>query len=212
MFFRRRKMLTKGKANVKLIVGLGNPGEKYTATRHNIGSLVLEGLLKELAPLRNSQWAKEEKTKSEVAKIEGVILARPQTFMNACGFAVVKLVNFYKIEPSDFWVVHDDLDLPLGKIKIRQGGGTAGHHGLESITRELGTTDFVRFRLGIGRPRGHDAWEKMNIKRREVEKYVLSEFRFEERKEVRELVKRANKALQVALGKGLEEAMNRFNQ
>ncbi|MDP3954820.1 MAG: aminoacyl-tRNA hydrolase [bacterium] len=196
---------------MKLIVGLGNPGEKYLNTRHNIGFMAVDKLLKDLAPVEKSRWELDGKTKAETAKLGEILLAKPQTFMNAVGFAVAKLVNFYKVESSDLWVVHDDLDLPLGKIKIRQGGGAAGHHGLESIIEKLGTTNFVRFRLGVGRPKGHDAWEKLNIKRREVEKYVLSKFSATEEKEVGRLIKKASEAVQVALKKGLETAMNRFN-
>lgn len=197
---------------MKLIVGLGNPGAKYTNTRHSIGFMVLDRLLKDLTSLEKSVWQKEAKDKIEVAKIKDLVLAKPQTFMNACGFAVVSLVNFYKVAPIELWVIHDDLDLPLGKIKIRRGGGTAGHHGLESIVQQLGSLDFVRFRLGVGRPKGHDKWEKLNVKRREIEKYVLSEFTLKEGKEAVQMVKRASEAVQVALKKGIEAAMNQFNQ
>lgn len=195
---------------MKLIVGLGNPGEKYLRTRHNIGFMVLDHLLKDLTTLEKSVW-RSDKSKSEIAKIRETILVKPQTFMNECGWSVRKLADYYHVGPADIWVVHDDLDLPLGKIKIRQGGGTAGHHGLESIVEHLGTVDFVRFRLGVGRPQGHDAWGKLNIKRREVEKYVLSDFTFGEEKKSKEVVKKANKAIRIALEKDLTEAMNRFN-
>lgn len=194
-----------------LIVGLGNPGEKYINTRHNIGFRAVEKLLKDLAPLEKSNWRSAGKIKAEIAKLGEIILVKPQTFMNACGFAVKKLADYFHIKPAEIWVIHDDLDLPLGKIKIRQGGGTAGHHGLESIAEKLGATNFVRFRLGVGRPRGHDAWEKMNIKRREVEKYVLSDFAPEEEKEVGRVIKRASDAVQVALKRDIEAAMNKFN-
>ncbi|MDP3998053.1 MAG: aminoacyl-tRNA hydrolase [bacterium] len=196
---------------MKLIIGLGNPGSKYENTRHNIGFMAVEKLLRDLAPVEKSRWELDGKTKAELAKLGEILLAKPQTFMNAAGFAVAKLVNFYKVESGDIWVIHDDLDLPLGKIKIRQDGGAAGHHGLESIIEKLGATNFVRFRLGVGRPKGHDAWEKLNVKRREVEKYVLSEFSEAEEKEVGRLIKKASEAVQVALKKGLEAAMNRFN-
>lgn len=197
---------------MKLIVGLGNPGDKYLNTRHNIGFRAVEKLLKDLAPVEQSNWRRDPKNKAEIAKIGEILLVKPQTFMNAAGFAVEKIARYYDIKIlGDLWVVHDDLDLPLGKIKIRKDGGTAGHHGLESIVEQLGAADFVRFRLGVGRPKGHDAWGKANIKRREVEKYVLSEFAEEEEKEVGRLIKKASEAVRVALTKGLESAMNRFN-
>lgn len=196
---------------MKLIVGLGNPGDKYLNTRHNIGFRAVEKLLKDLAPVEQSNWQRDAKNKAEIAKIGEILLVKPQTFMNAAGFAVKKLMDYYHVEPAGIWVIHDDLDLPLGKIKIRKNGGTAGHHGLESIVEQLGTADFVRFRLGVGRPKGHDAWGKANIKRREVEKYVLSDFSETEEKETGRLIKRASEAIQVALKKGLTEAMNRFN-
>lgn len=196
---------------MKLIVGLGNPGQEYIQTRHNIGFMAVEKLLKDLASVGDSAWRRQEKDKMEIAKVGKVILVKPQTFMNACGFVVAKAVNFYHVKPSEIWVVHDDLDLPLGKIKIRQGGGTAGHHGLESIVQQLGTTDFVRFRLGVGRPKGHDKWEKLNVKRHQIEKYVLSDFTQEEEKAVRELIKKANQVIKFALEDGLEAVMNRFN-
>lgn len=196
---------------MKLIIGLGNPGIKYLNTRHNIGFRAVDKLLKDLAPLEKSNWQNNGKIKAEIAKLGEIILVKPQTFMNACGFAVSKLANYYKVESTDIWVVNDDLDLPLGKIKIRWDGGAAGHHGLESIIEKLGTTDFVRFRLGVGRPKGHDAWEKLNVKRREVEKYVLSEFKPDEEKEAGRMVKRASEAVQIALKNGLDSAMNRFN-
>lgn len=196
---------------MKLIIGLGNPGEKYLRTRHNIGFMVLDHLLKDLTTLEKSVWQNDAKSKAEIAKINEAILAKPQTFMNMCGWPARKLSDYFHIDPADIWVVHDDLDLPLGKIKIRKGGGTAGHHGLESIVEHLGTVDFVRFRLGVGRPQGHDLWGKLNVKRREVEKYVLSDFSLKEEKKSSEIVKKASKAVKIALEKDLSEAMNRFN-
>ena len=196
---------------MKLIIGLGNPGDKYINTRHNVGFMVVEELLKKLAPVGKSRWKKIGKAETETSEIGDVVLAKPQTMMNASGFAVKKLTDFYHIKPADLWIVHDDLDLPLGKIKIRVGGGTAGHHGLESIVKHLGTTDFVRFRLGIGKPEGHGEWQKNTAKRKGIENYVLSEFHTGEQGKAREMIKKAVKAIEVALKDGLEKAMNRFN-
>ncbi|MBI4100734.1 aminoacyl-tRNA hydrolase [Candidatus Microgenomates bacterium] len=196
---------------MKLIIGLGNPGEKYANTRHNIGFMAVDRLLKDLAPIDKSVWQKDKKNKSEIAKVGGVILAKPQTFMNESGWAVKRLVDFFHIGPDDVWVIHDDLDLSPGKIKIRKGGGTAGHHGLESIAESLKTLEFIRFRLGIGRPQGHGEWEKTNVKRREIERYVLSEFGSKEEKEVKTMIKKVGEAIRLSLEKGIEEAMNRYN-
>jgi PTH1 family peptidyl-tRNA hydrolase len=127
--------------------------------------------------------------------------------MNASGYAVAKLLSNLAIKQlSDLWVVHDDLDLPLGKIKIRIGGGTAGHRGLESIVEEIGSADFVRFRLGIGHPGVAD-----DDKHKEVERYVLESFSGEERHEASRMVKRATEAIKLALDEGIEAAMNKFN-
>ena len=118
---------------MKLIVGLGNPGKKYRNTRHNIGFMVLDGLLGKLTPVGETVWQQSKKFNSLIAKIDDIILVKPQTFMNASGIAVAKIASYYHIEPVEIWVVHDEVDLPLGKIRIRKGGGTAGHRGLESI-------------------------------------------------------------------------------
>jgi PTH1 family peptidyl-tRNA hydrolase len=123
--------------------------------------------------------------------------------MNKSGFAVRALVDFYKLTPADVWVIHDDIDLPLGKIKIREKGGSAGHHGIESIIKELGTDVFIRFRLGIGR--GTDTND------RSVIAFVLSRFRQSEAGSFKHLIKHGTQAVQTALLKGLDVAMNRFN-
>ena len=189
---------------MKLIVGLGNPGEKYERTKHNLGFVVLDALLQELEPVEKTNWKKDQKSNSLIAKIGDLILVKPQTMMNASGFAVSALAHFYRIKSEDIWVFHDDVDILLGRIKIRQAGGTAGHHGVNSIIKHLGTDNFVRFRLGIGHPgRGVDA---------QVEKYVLREFDVIEASEVKQVVKKAVQAIQIALEKGLDSAMNRFNQ
>jgi PTH1 family peptidyl-tRNA hydrolase len=195
---------------MKLLVGLGNPGKKYRKTRHNLGFMVLDALLQELEPVEKTGWKKDQNSNSLIAKINDLILVKPQTMMNASGFALSTLARFYKIKPEDIWVIHDDVDLPLGKIKIRLGGAAAGHHGVESVIEKLGTDKFVRFRLGISHPK-----EKLKIKEQKlksVEKYVLTEFDFEETSEVKMMVKKIVKAIQIALEKGLDKAMNRFNQ
>lgn len=202
---------------MKLIVGLGNPGEKYESTRHNVGFMVLDQLLKDIAPVTKSNWSKEEKLKSEIYTFENtpkngesekIILARPLTYMNNSGLAVSKIVEYYKIDPTDLWVVYDELDLPLGSMKIRQGGGAAGHHGIESIMEKLGTDKFYRFRLGIGLSKNKEGMNKQHL---DVPDYVLNGFRGGEASKARTMIKRGSKALQGALDKGIESAQNQFN-
>lgn len=195
-----------------LIVGLGNPGGKYSSTRHNIGFMVVDQVVKDLVKAP-SRWEFQKDINADTFKSGDLVFAKPQTFMNASGFAVVKLIRYYKIDTTHVWVVHDDIDLPLGKIRIRVGGGSAGHHGVDSILRSFGGKDeFVRFRLGVGR--GKLAQKKhadQNLGRHAVEKYVVSRFTTHEEGEVRKLIKHAAKAVEVALHKGLDQAMNHFN-
>ncbi len=190
---------------MKLIAGLGNPGEKYEKTRHNLGFVVLDALLQKLEPVEKTSWKKDKKFNSQLFIINPqLLLAKPQTMMNSSGQAVQKIARFYRIKPEDIWIVYDDVDILLGRIKIRQGGAAAGHHGVESIIEHLGTDDFVRFRLGIGKAgRGAEG---------NVEVYVLREFGVNEAGEVKQMVKKAVQAIGIALGKGLEKAMNQFNQ
>jgi peptidyl-tRNA hydrolase, PTH1 family len=214
---------------MKLIVGLGNPGEKYEHTRHNFGFMVVDKLLKDLTTSPHTVWQKNDKVKSDIAVIESqpkegepekLILAKPQTYMNNSGQAVSLLVSYYKIQPEDIWVVYDELDLPVGSMKIRFGGAAAGHHGVESIIEHLKTDAFWRFRLGIGVDRPHSGQEaradgkghaisKQSM--RNAEGFVLGTFGSGEQGKVRERIKHAAEAIQVALEKGIDVAMNRFN-
>ncbi|MBI4067266.1 aminoacyl-tRNA hydrolase [Candidatus Gottesmanbacteria bacterium] len=206
---------------MRLIVGLGNPGEKFQYTRHNIGFMVVERLVKNKLSLLPSlkAWKKDEKFNCEVCKLpaspsgrDDLLVIKPSTYMNLSGMSVAKMAQFYKINTPDVWVVHDDIDLPLGKIRIRKGGASAGHHGIESIIKYLGSSDFMRFRLGIGKgklDKPHTA--DHNLHRHEVEQFVVSPFRDSEGGEVKKIIKNAVEALEIALDKGLEKAMNRFN-
>ncbi len=151
---------------MKLIVGLGNPGPKYKGTRHNAGSEVLDELAKE--------------------KTAGLVLAKPKTYMNNSGKAVKEMVKYYKIRPEDLWVVHDDIDLPLGEFKISKGRGSAGHKGVQSIINELGTKNFNRIRVGICPESG---------KPDNVEKFVLEKFSKKEQKEIKEVVDKVAKTV-----------------
>ena len=196
---------------MKLIVGLGNPGPEYRDTRHNVGFMVVEKLAKELG-VRVPSWEKDDKKNVLTAHIGEVLLVKPLTFMNKSGFAVRALVDFYELTPADIWVIHDDIDLPLGKIKIREKGGSAGHNGVTSIIEQLKTDAFVRFRLGIGK--GVDttgASENKNKHHRSVISFVLSRFRQSEAGAFKHLIQHGTKAVQMALLKGLDRAMNRFN-
>jgi PTH1 family peptidyl-tRNA hydrolase len=197
---------------MKLIVGLGNPGKDYEDTRHNIGYMVVDKLAREIG--RDSlKWEQDDKRNAYVAKVGDVIIAKPVTFMNNSGIAVKKLVDFYKLDPSDVWIVHDDLDLPLGKIRIREQGGTAGHNGLDSIITHLGTDKFTRFRLGIGRGKEDDKHETAppRLGHRSVIDFVLSRFTLSEAGELKKLIKHGVEAMQIALNDGMDKAMNRFN-
>lgn len=214
---------------MKLIVGLGNPGEKYQMTRHNLGFMVAEQLLKDYKPVRDTVWTDEKRFKSDMVTLdwqpkigpsERFMLVKPKTYMNNSGMVVSLISSFYKLDSSDIWIVHDELDLPVGSMKIRFGGAGAGHHGVEDIIKKLGTDKFWRFRLGIGgmkhssRQMEEDGGkEKMMSKRKVngVEDFVLGEFIGQERSKLKKLIKYGSQALQVALEKGIETAQNRFN-
>jgi PTH1 family peptidyl-tRNA hydrolase len=129
---------------MKIVVGLGNKGKKYEKTRHNVGFILLN--------MQSTSWRKEPKFDAEIYKKEDLLLVKPQTFMNESGKSVSKVLNFYKLEPKDLFVIHDDLDLPFGKVKKQFDAGPAGHRGVLSIIEELGTQKFWRIRVGVGRP------------------------------------------------------------
>ncbi|WP_456433134.1 aminoacyl-tRNA hydrolase [Thermosulfuriphilus sp.] len=179
-----------------LVVGLGNPGPTYQFTRHNIGFLVLEALVQKHSLPAWKSWCF-----SLVVKTKGFVLARPQTYMNLSGRAVACLVKELGLSPSGLLVVHDDLDLPLGRIKLVRSGGAGGHRGVLSIIDVLGTKDFPRLKLGIGRPESGIS----------VADYVLSPFREEEWGTVSEMIERALLAIEAVVQVGLEKAMNIFN-
>ena len=188
--------------NVYLIVGLGNPGKEYAATRHNAGFLLVE----DLAQHWNVEWKPEKKFQSQVAKNEiggkRILLCEPQTFMNASGEAVGALVNFYQTPVEKILIVVDDADLPLGTIRLRGEGSSGGHHGLESIEEHLGTRNFARLKIGIGRKNGA----------REITGHVLGRFAADERKILEEVLAGASEQVKCWIDKGIGEAMNRFNR
>lgn len=214
---------------MKLIAGLGNPGEKYENTRHNLGFMAVTRFLKDFESARDTVWKKSEKLKSDIAvldwqpkegKLERVILVKPATYMNNSGMAVKLIASFYKINAEDIWIVHDELDLPIGAMRIRFGGAAAGHHGVESVIESMGTDKFWRFRLGIGLTHPHSGrasredGAEVKVSKQflvSAEKYVLGSFTHEDHSKVREINKRATEAISYALEKGLEKAMNRYN-
>ncbi len=213
---------------MQLIVGLGNPGGEYKDTRHNIGFMVVEKLAKEIGK-DTATWEEKDKFKSVVARAGDVLLVKPIIFMNNSGLAVSSIVQFYKLKPDDVWVIHDDIDLPLGKIRIRTGGGSAGHNGIESIIKELKSDAFVRFRMGIGRGKlfghmscDHDEGEEPYRKEkraflekrmyhRSIVDFVLSRFTQGEAGVLKHLIKNGTKAVRIALSEGIDRAMTRFN-
>lgn len=191
---------------MKLIIGLGNPESRYAGTRHNLGFEILDELVKKLNLV---DWVKEDKFKSELIKTAELILVKPQTYMNNSGMAVKILADFYKVPTEEIVIVHDELDLPLGKIKVRKGGAAAGHHGVESIISSLGGDQFIRVRLGIGNLKTQSSEHKNQSLN--AEKFVLEPFKPVEKPQVKHMIKQAIRALELLLQKGLPEAQNQFN-
>jgi PTH1 family peptidyl-tRNA hydrolase len=183
-----------------LVAGLGNPGREYAATRHNVGFLVAD----ELARRLDGSWRAKFSGELAEVRLDGLRLAllKPQTFMNESGRSVGAAVRFFKVEPEGLIVVHDEVDLEPGRLQVRLGGGLAGHNGLRSVAQHVGTPDFARLRIGVGRPERGDP--------RPVADFVLSEFPPE--LDVESLVARAADAVETVASEGLEEAQNRFNE
>lgn len=183
-----------------LIVGLGNPGKKYENTRHNIGFKVVE----ELARRYTLNFGKTERkaiTADGLIREQRVLLAKPQTYMNASGEAVRALVDFYRIEVPRILVIHDELDIPLGTLRLRQKGSAGGNNGIKSIIQHIGTQEFDRIRCGIGRPPG----------RMDPKDYVLKPFAGDDAITAQIEIDRAADAVETWLTNGMEFAMNRFN-
>ena len=208
---------------MKIIIGLGNPGGEYQDTRHNIGFMVIEKLAKEYTS-GAVVWKEEDKFKALIAKAGDVILVKPITFMNSSGVAVSAIMHFYKLKPSDVWIIHDDIDLPLGKIRIREKGSSGGHRGVDSVIQELKTDQFVRFRLGIGRGKLFSKGDSdtTNIEKGNAGKFqhqrhqwdisfVLSRFTQSEAGTLKHLIKNGTEAVRIALTEGIDKAMGRFN-
>jgi peptidyl-tRNA hydrolase, PTH1 family len=182
-----------------LVAGLGNPGREYARNRHNVGWMVVD----ELARRHDASF--RGKFSGQLGEVrvgeEKLALLKPETFMNESGRSIAAAARFFKVEPEAILIVHDDVDLEPGRLQARQGGGLAGHNGLRSISQALGTQEFLRLRIGVGRPGRGD--------RRPVSDYVLSNF--DESTGVDELVGRAADAVETVVAEGLEPAQQRFN-
>jgi PTH1 family peptidyl-tRNA hydrolase len=182
-----------------LVVGLGNPGRQYERTRHNAGWLVVD----ELARRHGGSY--RSKFSGQLAELRlgelKLALLKPETFMNDSGRSLAAAARFFKVEPEDMLIVHDDVDLEEGRLQARQGGGLAGHNGLRSIAQALGSQDFLRLRIGVGRPGRGD--------RRSVADFVLTPFEAET--DVDELISRSANAVETMAADGLEEAQRRYN-
>ncbi|NPV26910.1 MAG: aminoacyl-tRNA hydrolase [Firmicutes bacterium] len=184
----------------KLIIGLGNPGEEYSRTRHNLGFMAIDHLSSQWGiPVRKSKYqALWGEGRVGVAK---VVLIKPQTFMNLSGQAVKGFVQAYQLTPQDILVIYDDLDLPVGRIRLRARGGAGGHRGLQSIIQLLGTDQFSRIRIGIGRPPS----------KTETVDYVLHPFLPAEQEVIDNILSNIHEVVETWLEQGIEVAMNQYN-
>lgn len=189
---------------MKIVCGLGNPGRDHSGHRHNIGFMVLDELASRLKGSFDS-----EKFDARLATVsvggEKVLLLQPQTFMNRSGTSLGGAARFYKVAPADVLVVHDELDLPFGKVQLKLGGGTGGHNGLNSMAEHWGEADYARLRMGIGKPQGPNAKER-------VVGHVLGNFSAEEGRELKALIQRGADGCELWLVHGMQTAMNRFNR
>ena len=182
-----------------LVAGLGNPGREYERTRHNAGWMALD----EVARRHGGSWRSKFSGSLSEVRLGDLRLAllKPETYMNESGRSVAAAARFFKVEPDSLLVVHDDVDLEAGRLQARRGGGLAGHNGLRSLARDLGTQDFLRLRIGVGRPGRGDP--------RSVSDWVLSPF--DPAEDVEALISRAADAVETVAREGLETAQTRFN-
>jgi len=185
---------------VKLIVGLGNPGEQYRTSRHNLGFLVLDQLAGQYGISLQKRAFDAFLGKGRVGS-GAIILAKPQTYMNLSGSAVQKLVEYFKIDVENLIIIHDDLDLPFQTLRLKKGGGDGGHRGLASIIKHLGSPDFLRVRIGIGKP----------IRKTMVESYVLAPFSEDETIVLPRLIEQTCEAVRETVLVGIESAMRNYH-
>lgn len=184
-----------------VVVGLGNPGQEYAGTRHNIGQMVVDELARRSGVALSSN--RKTHTRAATARLAGqaVVLAVPMSYMNLSGGPVSSLAKYQSVEPTSVIVVHDELDIPFGTVKLKRGGGSAGHNGLKDITKALGTPDYIRVRVGIGRPPG----------RMDAATFVLKPFSAAERKELDMLIVDGADAVEAVLELGLEAAQQKWH-
>ena len=185
----------------RLIVGLGNPGREYENTRHNIGFMVLDAF----ATQQGLSWTRERRWNALAAKFSGGWLLKPQTYMNLSGQAVTAAARFYKVQPEEVLAVYDDVDLPLGRMRLRLKGSAGGHNGIRSMIAHLGGDAFPRLKIGVGEPGGRPAGAKLVG-------HVLGKFQEDEQAHVQQVIPRVLEAINCALTRGMEAAMNIFNQ
>lgn len=186
---------------MKLIVGLGNPGRKYRDTRHNIGFAVADELARRGSVAFEAAPAEALVARVRTLGADGTLLLKPLTMMNASGFAVSEIARYFRIAFGDILVVADDVNLPVGRLRARPGGSAGGHNGFRSIIEQLGTTEFARLRVGVGR----------GDPRRDLADYVLGGFDVDERPVVTDAIGRAADAGELFVAEGIEAVMNRFN-
>ena len=187
-----------------LVVGLGNPGDEYAATRHNVGQMVIDHLAK-----RHSVKLSSHKSRSDIAAYKlgvgvgahSIILAKSKSYMNESGGPIKALATFYSVEPTNIIVLHDELDIPYAAIRAKVAGGDNGHNGLKSLTSSFGTADYFRVRLGIGRPMGQQ----------DPGDFVLKQFSKEEKKVLEEFIERGADCVEFLIEKGLDLTQSKFN-
>lgn len=193
--------MTEANAGAALVIGLGNPGPEYERTRHNVGFMVADLLAERIG----GRFTVHKKSGADLleARLDGrkVLIAKPRTFMNLSGRPVAALARFFSVPPTEVIVVHDELDLPFGSIRLKRGGGEGGHNGLRSVSQSLTTKDYLRVRFGIGRPPG----------RQDPADFVLKPFSAPERKELPVIVEQAADAVELLVRVGLEPAQNQLH-
>lgn len=185
-------------STIRLVAGLGNPGRKYLETRHNVGFMLLDRVAEHLG----QSWAEEKKWHTQVFRSGEAYFLKPQTFMNESGKAVAAVTKFYQLAPDQVLIVYDDVDLPLGSLRFRADGSAGGHNGIKSIISHLGTQTFPRLKVGIGRSEGA----------KKMIGHVLGKFESEEQEILEKTLQEAQSALECALDRGLDTAMNQFNR
>lgn len=183
-----------------LITGLGNPDKQYENTRHNIGFMALDLLKDKISP--QDKWTKNSKLLGEIAKTDQFLLLKPSTYMNLSGKAVKAVMQMYKIPLQNIWIIHDDLDIDLGRVKIQIGGGSAGHNGIKSIIEELSSNNFTRWRVGIGKP---------HLPEYDIAKFVLDKFTNAEITKVDEILTKIVDSVQYASQHTVIASMNKYN-